>query len=106
MTETGPAPSSENADDDPVTGALARLDQAAGAVQRRIEDLTARLARAEADAMAARDSDADRARLAQALDEARASEAALAEAAEEAGAALDAAMDDLRAVLAESGEGA
>ena len=82
---------------DPLDAALTRFDSAL----ERVEKMTARL-RSKADAalnvteeMGAYD--ADRARLADALDEARAREAALVEAAEEASMALDGAIRDLRA---------
>ncbi|MEN0653274.1 MULTISPECIES: DUF4164 family protein [Hyphobacterium] len=82
---------------DPLDAALSRFDSAL----ERVEKMTARL-RSKADAalnateeMGAYD--ADRARLADALDEARARETALVEAAEEASMALDGAIRDLRA---------
>jgi len=82
--------------DDPLTEAARRLEQAAARVSRRLEGLTRKLEAAQAEAAVARDSDEDRARLAAALDEARAREAELAEAAAEAAEALDAAMGDLQ----------
>lgn len=99
MADHGPESANASDDDDPVAAAAVRLDRAVSRVSRRLDDLNARLVQAEADAAAARDSDVDRARLAAALDEARANEAALAQAAQDAGDALDAAMVDLRAVL-------
>lgn len=91
-TETG---------DDPLDAALARFDTAL----ERVEKMTSRL-RSKADAAKSASEemgayDADRARLADALDEARAREAALVEAAEEASTALDGAIRDLRAAATE-----
>jgi len=82
---------------DPLDAALSRFDSAL----ERVEKMTARL-RSKADAALNASEemgayDVDRARLADALDEARAREAALVEAAEEASMALDGAIRDLRA---------
>jgi hypothetical protein len=90
-----------DASEDPLIAAVQRLDGA----MTRIEGVTARL-RARADsaemaAMEARDADADRARLAEALDESRDREACLQVAAQEASDALDRAIDDLRLVVDE-----
>lgn len=91
------AMTNSESESDPLDAALTRFDSAL----ERVEKMTARL-RSKADAalnateeMGAYD--ADRARLADALDEARAREAALVEAAEEASMALDGAIRDLRA---------
>lgn len=83
--------------DDPLDDALTRFDSAL----ERVEKVMARL-RSKADAALSASEemgayDADRARLADALDEARAREAALVDAAEEASMALDGAIRDLRA---------
>ena len=83
--------------DDPLDAALTRFDSAL----ERVEKMMARL-RSKADAAINASEemgayDADRARLADALDEARAREAALVDAAEEASMALDGAIRDLRA---------
>jgi|TARA_R100000455_G_C6194027_1_gene67244 chromosome segregation ATPase len=83
--------------DDPLDAAIARFD----AALERVEKMTAKL-RSRADAARSANEemgayDADRARLAEDLDDARAREAALVEAAEEASAALDGAIRDLRA---------
>lgn len=95
--------------DDPLNAAITRFD----AALERVEKMTARLrSRADAAQNASAEMgayDADRARLADALDEARAREAALVDAAEEASMALDGAIRDLRAAAlavesAEDGE--
>lgn len=96
---------------DPLDAAISRFDSAL----ERVEKMTARL-RSKADAALNASEemgayDVDRARLADALDEARAREAALVEAAEEASMALDGAIRDLRAAAtvvehAEDGEDA
>jgi len=87
--------------EDPLTVAVQRLDGA----MTRIEGVTARLraraSEAEIAALAARDADVDRARLAEALDESRDRETCLQVAAQEASDALDRAIDDLRLVVDE-----
>lgn len=100
--------------DDPLTAAIARFDSALD----RVEKMTAKL-RTQADAAQSVNEemgayDTDRARLAGALDEARAREADLVAAAEDASAALDGAIRDLRAAAmtvenadsSDAGEGA
>lgn len=86
---------------DPLAAAVRRLDVA----MTRIEEVTARLrARAQNAEMAtteARDANADRALLAEALDGARGREAVLQMAAQEASDALDRAIEDLRLVVGE-----
>ena len=74
---------------DPMAGAISRLDRALSQVE-------AKLNRLQSAARDSGDSDADRARWAEELDKARASEAAMAEAAGEASAALAAAIEELR----------
>ncbi|MEQ8403744.1 MAG: DUF4164 family protein [Oceanicaulis sp.] len=90
--------------DDPLAAAAARLERACATVGARLDELARRCEAAEAEAEAARDSDADRARLAEALDAARGREQELAAAAREADTALEAAMADLAAVLGEPEE--
>jgi seryl-tRNA synthetase len=96
-----------NAADDPLADAVARLDRAVSRVGARLEDYRLRLSAAAGDMEAAQELDHDRARLAAALDEARAREAELQAAAEDASQALSDAMADLQALLAASdGSGA
>ncbi|MBI1236965.1 MAG: DUF4164 family protein [Alphaproteobacteria bacterium] len=83
---------------DPMAQAIARLDRALSQVENRLHRL-------QAEARDSGDSDADRARLAEELDKARASEAAMAEAAEDASEALGQAIAELRAA-AEAAEAA
>ncbi|WP_440958859.1 DUF4164 family protein [Oceanicaulis sp. LC35] len=92
--------------DDPLADAVARLDRAVSRVGARLEDYQLRLSAAAGDVEAAHELDNDRARLAAALDEARAREDDLQGAAEEAAQALDDAMADLKALLAEEGDDA
>lgn len=75
---------------DPMAQAISRLDRA-------LTHVEARLNRLQATARDSGDADADRARLAEELDKARASEAAMAEAAEDASKALGEAIAELRA---------
>ena len=75
---------------DPMAQAISRLDRA-------LTQVEARLNRLQATARDSGDADADRARLAEELDKARASEATLAEAAEDASKALGEAIAELRA---------
>jgi len=75
---------------DPMAQAISRLDRA-------LTQVEARLNRLQATARESGDADADRARLAEELDKARASEAAMAEAAEDASKALGDAIAELRA---------
>lgn len=75
---------------DPMAQAIARLDRALSKVENRLH-------RMQASARESGDSDADRARLAEELDKARASEAAMADAAEDASRALGEAIEELRA---------
>jgi len=95
MTELSPP----EIQDDPLTEAAQRLDAAVLGVTRRIQTLQAQLDEARESAIAARDSDEDRARLAASLDEARAREAELHQAALQANEALDSAMSDIAGVL-------
>lgn len=74
---------------DPMAQAIARLDRALSQVENRLHRL-------QATARDSGDADADRARLAEELDKARASEAAMAEAAEDASRALGEAIGELR----------
>lgn len=74
----------------PMAAAIARLDRA-------ITQVESRLNRLQAAARESGDADSDRARLADELDRARASEAAMAEAAEDASKALGEALEELRA---------
>ncbi|EAP90050.1 hypothetical protein OA2633_07549 [Oceanicaulis sp. HTCC2633] len=93
--------------DAPLADAVARLERAVSRVGARLEDYQLRLSAAAGDVEAAHALYNDRARLAAALDEARAREDELQGAAEEATQALDDAMADLQALLAhtdESGE--
>ncbi len=83
---------------------VARLDRAMGRVESVARTMRARVRKAEAAAVEARDADVDRANLAEALDEARGREAALQEAAQAASDALDGAITDLRGLLM-AGEG-
>ncbi len=75
---------------DPMAQAIARLDRALSQVEHRLHRL-------QAGARDSGDADADRARLAEELNKARASEAAMAEAAEAASRALGEAISELRA---------
>ncbi|WP_394692820.1 DUF4164 family protein [Hyphobacterium sp.] len=75
---------------DPMAQAISRLDRA-------LTQVEARLNRLQATARESGDADADRARLAEELDKARASEAAMTAAAEDASKALGDAIAELRA---------
>lgn len=75
---------------DPMAQAISRLDRALSQVENRLHRL-------QATARDSGDADVDRARLAEELDKARASEATMAEAAEEASKALGEAIAELRA---------
>ena len=90
-----------SAADDPLADAVARLDRAVSRVGARLEDFQLRLSAAAGDVEAAHELDNDRARLAAALDEARAREDELQGVAQEAAQALDDAMADLQALLAD-----
>lgn len=86
---------------DPLQEAVARLDGAMTRVERVAGRMRARVERAETAADQARNADDDRARLAEALDEARGREAALHQAAQDASDALDRAIEELRILAAE-----
>jgi chromosome segregation ATPase len=73
------------------------MAQAISRLDRALTQVEARLNRLQATARDSGDADADRARLAEELDKARASEATLAEAAEDASKALGEAIAELRA---------
>ena len=88
--------------DDPLTLATERLDRAVARVGARLDEYQLRLNAAAGDVEAAHELDNDRARLAAALDEARAREEELQSAAEEATQALDDALADLQTLLAAS----
>ena len=88
--------SPEDASQDPLAHAAARLDGAMARVERLAARLRARAEAAEAAAADARNADTDRALLAEALDAARSREAALSDAAQSASDALDRAIGDLR----------
>jgi len=74
---------------DPMAQAIARLDRALSQVENRLQRL-------QATARDSGDADVDRARLAEELDKARASEASIAHAAEAASKALGEAIAELR----------
>lgn len=95
VTPQGPVQS----EDDPLSAATARLERACSRLAARMNDLSEKARQGASDAQGVRDSDADRARLAEALDAAGAREAVLAEAAEDASVALRAAMAELKALL-------
>ena len=80
---------------DPMAQAISRLDRALSQVENRLQCL-------QATARDSGDADVDRARLAEELDQARASEAAMAEAAEEASKALGEAIAELRTAANEA----
>ena len=90
-----------SAADDPLADAVARLGRAVSRVGARLEDYQLRLNAAAGDVEAAHELDNDRARLAEALDQARAREDELQSAAQDAAHALDDAMADLQALLAD-----
>lgn len=90
--------------DDPLAAAAERLERACARVGARLDDLKRRCEAAEGEALASRDSDADRARLAEALDAARAREDELEVAAREADEALAAAMAEIAALLGDDRE--
>jgi|TARA_R110000868_G_scaffold107263_3_gene293376 predicted nucleic acid-binding Zn-ribbon protein len=85
-----------NSADDPLLAAVTRLNGALARIEGQTKKLRGRVERAESAAVGARDSDDDRARLADALDTARAREAELQQAAQEASEALDRAIGELR----------
>jgi len=85
--------------DDPLTLASGRLEQALTRVGAYLDRCRSRLDAAAGEVESARGLDEDRARLAGALDEARAREAQLQAAAEDVSDALDAAMADRQALL-------
>jgi len=87
--------------DDALEVVIARLDAAMGRVEGVARAMRARVHRAEAAAIEARDADADRANLAEALDVARGREATLQDAAQFASDTLDGAILELRDLLAE-----
>ncbi len=89
--------------EDAIEAMVARLDAAMSRVEGAGRAMRTRVERAERAAMEARDSDADRANLAEALDQARGREALLQEAAQTASDALDGAIEDLRKLMAEEG---
>ena len=89
--------------DDALGAVVARLDRAMGRVEGVARAMSIRGRQAEAAAIEARDADVDRAKLAEALDEARGREAALQDAAQAASDALDTAIADLRGLLSETG---
>ncbi|MCW5725790.1 MAG: DUF4164 family protein [Maricaulaceae bacterium] len=93
--------------DESLTAAAERLNRACAKVEAVMARLKTRAESARTEAAAAGDYDADRARLADALDAAQAREQALAEAAAEASEALGAAIGELRAAAqAAEAEGA
>jgi len=75
---------------DPMAQAISRLDRALTQVESRLNRL-------QVTARDSGDADADRARLAEELDKARASEASMAEIADAASKALGEAIEELRA---------
>jgi hypothetical protein len=91
--------------EDPIAVAAERLSRAVMRVGARLDVLSGKLAEAEADLSASRDTDVDRTRLAEALDAAQAREQALLTAMAEADDALAAAILELEPLLAPSNEG-
>ena len=87
-----------NGEDDPIEEAAASLTAAIGRLSVRLNTLKRRVHDAERDIDASHGTDADRARLADALDAARAREAELEAAVETASDAVDAALSELRAM--------
>lgn len=90
-----------NSADDPLLAAVTRLNGALARIEGQAKKLRGRVERAETAALGARDSDDDRARLADALDTTRAREAALQQAAQHASDALDRAIGELRLMVEE-----
>ena len=87
--------------EDALEAVIARLDGAMTRVEGAARSMRTRVKRAELAAIEARDSDVDRAHLAEALDQARGREAALQEAAQFASDTLDGAIAELRDLLLE-----
>jgi hypothetical protein len=87
--------------DDPLLAAVERLDGAMSRIEGLTTRLRARAERAESDVDEARNSDVDRARLAEALDAARGRESDLQLAAQGASDALDQAIGELRDMMAQ-----
>lgn len=85
-----------NSADDPLLAAVTRLNGALARIEGKTKKLRDRVERAESAAIGARDSDDDRARLADELDNSRAREGELQLAAQEASDALDRAIGELR----------
>ncbi len=90
------------AEEDPIEEAATALSEAIGRLNVRMNTLKRRVQDARRDADASYDTDEDRARLAAALDAARAREAELEEAVETAAQAVDAAMAELAGTTSES----
>lgn len=90
------------ADEDPIEEAATALSDAIGRLSVRMNTLKRRVHDARRDADASYDTDEDRARLAAALDAARAREAELEEAVETAAQAVDAAIAELAGPTLES----
>ncbi|WP_339739634.1 DUF4164 family protein [uncultured Maricaulis sp.] len=88
--------SQANSADDPLLAAVTRLNGALARIEGQTKKLRGRVERAESAAIGARDSDDDRARLADALDTAKAREQALQQVAQETSDALDRAIGELR----------
>ncbi|GGE45792.1 hypothetical protein GCM10011367_20700 [Marinicauda pacifica] len=97
---------SQTSPEDAFEAGRERLQRAIDGVQARIKALQSRAEIAEGEANASRDSDEDRARLAEQLDAARARESALGEAAEDASRSLDEAIEELRRTLGQDEESA
>jgi Domain of unknown function (DUF4164) len=87
--------------EDALEAVIARLDGAMTRVEGAARAMRTRVKRAELAAIEARDADADRAHLAETLDQARGREAALQEAAQFASDTLDGAIAELRDLLLE-----
>ncbi|WP_417467325.1 DUF4164 family protein [Maricaulis sp.] len=92
-----------NSADDPLLAAVTRLNGALARIEGQTKKLRGRVERAESAAIGARDADDDRARLADALDTARAREQALQQVAQETSDALDRAIGELRLYMDEGG---
>jgi hypothetical protein len=86
-----------------LAAAAARLEAALKALERRVAETAARDADEEVDLFGGVARDAERERLAAALDAARAREKALEQVAAEASAALGRAADEVRAALSAEG---
>jgi Domain of unknown function (DUF4164) len=87
--------------EDALEAVIARLDGAMTRVEGAARAMRTRVKRAELAAIEVRDADADRAHLAETLDQARGREAALQEAAQFASDTLDGAIAELRDLLLE-----